>query len=200
MDEEKAILQEVHHCPRAILALGVNNPGYPLQAIFSFKQEDVQKLGFTIYRINSSKATVDMVQQFGKGMERLPLIILEPTSDFGDGPQHINSSAKFYSSDSRQILPIPERMNRVRGTLGSNTCGLTLSGFRRITAEYHLNLLRYEDFSKPGSAIDFEQWSAAACAVKSERQISGGMQTFLRKILAVGWVCSPFGVWLYEDY
>ena len=171
------------------------------EEIFNRKIADIEISGRTFWLIKSYKAKPDMVQticsQSNKEGENVPCIFIEPSSIGGSIPTKTSNSAKLFSSDKLRWSEFPKGISPVTGKIDGNAYALVFNELK--LEDGAIDLWDYTDFFNPSKSLIIMQGASTLCAIRknmSKIPSQEKIKSRFRRIIAVGKLCSPFGVWL----
>ena len=169
--------------------------------IFRRKSNDIKVVGRTFWFIKSRNAKPNMVQAicnyaYKKGYD-VPCIFIEPSSTGSSTPTKTSNSAEMYSSDNVIWSIFPKRLSRVTGNIDGSACALVFDELRIEQGE--LDLWKYADFFKPSMPLRIMRGASTLCAIQrdmSRLTDSEKVKSHFRRIVAIGRLREPYGVWL----
>lgn len=180
------------------VVLSVSGPhaGEELDGIVTRKLQDIRDSGRTFWRINSYVAQPDKVQQLARKAPHVYALFITPARPSRTKPAGNEDTASQYSPDNRRWQPIPAGIGPVTGKL-AGACGLIMDRLERVQQAQQIDLWEYADADDSEEPVEFGQGRAAVCAVKRESGASlNGLESRFRRLIAVGRLVAPFGVWL----
>ena len=173
--------------------------GESIRKIFARKTEEIQNTGLTFWLYKSYNANPQDVQQLCKeALEEsfTPLcLFIEASSKGGaQATKNVDTATKF-SQDGREWQKIPQGV-LVTGSV-KNSFALVFDQLRVVEKRAFLDLWNYSKFDSPGSAVQIRRGGSTLCCEKTpSKRDTKKMASNTRRILAVGRLAPPFGVWL----
>lgn len=167
--------------------------------IFERKINDTEKIGKTFWLMRSRQAKPLMVQSICKEAQSTDnnvfAIFIESSSKGGAMPTSSAHTALSYSSNGKDWDDLPKGLSPVTGKIDSGAYALIFDKLELSNG--NIDLWQYADFSKQDFPIKIMQGASTLCAIKKEIATgSGKIKSRFRKIIAVGKLCPPFGVWI----
>jgi hypothetical protein len=190
-----SLLDSALAAPECVITVMGPHAGENASVIFARKIADCRKVGRTFWVVKSPKARPEHVQAVcgaGTGWA----IFVEPATAGGARPTTESKAAVEYPADGNLWRPLPEGLSPVTGHMDRMAAALVLA---EITTDVDgaLDLWSYTDRASAGRPLRFKLGLSTLCAVKGE---SGDhpdrMKSRYRRIVAVGRLVSPYGVWL----
>ena len=160
----------------------------PPEAIIDRKAEDIQKHGFTMWAFKSHKASPAKVQALAALAGTMTVRFLWPVSKNGAKDIKESQSAKRYSSDKQDWLPI----NGISSVGGNLTRGPIMAlVFKSLAvSDDCIDLGGFSEYPS-GKMVDIKSYySTVACIDQS----SG--VTRQRRVACVGELVTPYCVWI----
>lgn len=183
------------------LVVGVVGPhaGESEEEILARKAEEIQKCGLTFWLYKSFNAKPRDVQRLCekslKGGGQPLCLFIESGSKGGSQATVTANRADEFSRDGEKWQKITQEI-LVTGSI-KNSSALVLNDLEVIKSSAVLDLWNYSDFGLPGRAVRIRRGGSTICCEKgSSRADSKKMVSNVRRILAVGKLAPPFGVWL----
>ena len=169
--------------------------------IFDRKINDIKVSGITFWLIKSYRAKPDMVQTIcshaKKERENVLCFFIEPSSAGGSVPTKTSSFAQMFSSDMIRWSEFPVGISPVTGKIDSNAYALVFNELKLKNGV--IDLWSYADFLNPLKPLKIMQGASTLCAIRknmSKMPSQEKIKSRFRRIVAVGKLCSPYGVWL----
>jgi len=169
--------------------------------IFDRKIDDIEVSRRTFWLIKSYKAKPDMVQtissQANMNGENVHCIFIEPSSAGGSVPTKSSNPAKMYSSDKLRWSEFPKGISPVTGKIDGNAYALVFNELKLVDSV--IDLWDYADFFNPSKPLKIMQGASTLCAIKKDMSkipFRERIKSRFRRIVAVGKLCSPYGVWV----
>lgn len=168
--------------------------------IFKRKIEDIKNAGITFWLIRSIQAKPDSVQSICKRADSenkiVHCIFIESASKGGAIPTKTADPAISYSANCITWNNFPSKLTPVTGKIARNSCALVFKHLELIDAKT-INLWNYANFLKQEEPLKFIIGGSTVCAIKKHMgNYPNRVKSPNRKIIAVGWLCEPYGVWL----
>ncbi len=161
--------------------------GEAIEDIIERKRADIKKAGRTIWLYHSWKATIPMVQQFGRTYPKAAVVFLKGSAF----PTSTSLSAREMSDDRKRWRPLPQGIGKVTGRLPAG--GLVITELELIEGDVDLwGYLQHPELCP----IRFQQGASTACAVPSPDGVVEGMRSRHRRAVAVGRLIPPYGTFL----
>lgn len=183
------MLQNALAADSSILSNVGPHAGEGWQRIITRKAEDIQKIGHTIWLLNSNAARPDAVQNFCNSQNARYVIFVARTRNASEGPS-TGDAAHGYSIDGKKWQGMPTGLGAVTGNINKATTGLWLTSLVKVESG---NLDLESFFTYPAGALLTRFWpSDSTYLVRRTDQMRPGRY----EILAVGQLGSPFAVWL----
>ena len=186
-----------------LLIISVIGPhaGESEEDIFARKINDIEKSDQTYWLIKSWKAKPDMLQSIcSHAIEKgynIKCFFIEPSSIGGATPTKVSNSAKYYSTDNITWSVFPKDLSPVTGKIDGNSYALV---FNELKLENGiLDLWDYADYFSQSSPLKIMQGASTLCAIKKDSSnipILEKIKSRFRRVIAVGKLCPPYGVWL----
>jgi len=173
--------------------------GESIKKIFARKTEEIQNAGFTFWLYKSYNANPQNVQQLcKKALEEsfTPLCLFIKASSKGGAQDTKNDDeATSFSEDGNRWQKIPQGV-LVTGSI-RNSFALVFNQLEVVEKETVLDLWNYSKFGSLSNAVQIRRGGSTICCKKeSPKNDSQKMVSNIRRILAVGRLTPPFGVWL----
>jgi len=198
---ERFDLGKVLHNKYCVISVMGPHAGENEGKIFSRKIDDIKMAGITFWLIKSHKAKPDLVQticfQAIKNREKIYCIFIEPSSAGGSIPTKFSDSAKLFSSDKLSWSELPKGISPVTGKIANNAYGLVFNELTLVNGE--IDLWDYAEYFNSRKPLKIIQGASTLCAIKnnmSEISPNEKIKSRFRQIIAVGKLCTPYGVWL----
>jgi hypothetical protein len=173
-------------CPTILSIIGWHADESP-QEIVERKRDDVKKVGRTIWLYHSQKASIPIVQQFGQQYTN-PTVVFLRGSAF---PAGTSDQARQMSDDRSRWDPLPAGIGKVTGRLPAG--GLMIGEL--IPVDHDIDLWEYLEHPSL-LPIKFRQGASTACAVPTKEKPIDGMKSRYRRVVAIGMLIPPYGVFL----
>ncbi len=167
--------------------------------IFERKIKDVNKTGTTFWLMRSWQAKPPMVQDIclkaKEEGEKVVTIFVEPSSIGGATPTKTVEKSKFYSKNNKDWKAMPSGLTPVTGKMGSNAYALVFDSLKM--SDGTLDLWGYANFFEQAKPVKIMRGASTLCAMKKNmKNNKDRIQSHLRRIVAIGELCDPYGVWL----
>ena len=182
--------KEKEYC---IISIVGSHAGESIKEIFKRKIKDTKKIGKTFWLINSYQAKPNLIQEIYNQKKKIKVYFIEPSRKGGAIPTKVSKSAKYYSIDNVVWIPIPKDIGPITGNINNNTCALIMNHLKLSNG--NINLKDYANFFNQKDHIKLKQGCSTICAV-SKRIPNNPIKSNLRKIVAIGTLYNPSGVWL----
>jgi hypothetical protein len=177
---------DMSKCPAILSIIGWHADESP-EDIVKRKRADIKKIGRTIWLYHSQKASIPTVQQFGRQSADVAVIFLRGSAF----PTGASDEAQQMSDDRSRWSPLPWGIDKVTGRLPAG--GLVIRDLTPV--DYEIDLWEY--LEHPGLLpIRFRQGASTACVVPTKDNPVEGMKSRHRRVMAVGRLVTPFGVFL----
>jgi len=188
-----ALLNEALLSPRCIISVMGDHAGEAVDAIFSRKTADINRIGKTFWLMKSPKARPAQVQEICKPSPAY-IIFVEPATKGGARPTTTEDAAKEYSPDGQSWHPIPEGLSPVTGKLDRGAAALVFDVMTTVVSGT-LDLWSYADFSDVQKPMKFILGCSTACAIKKDMTPHPGrMKSRYRGIVSVARLAKPYCV------
>lgn len=166
--------------------------------IFVRKIEEIRRSGKTYWAYRSTTASPKTVQEFGlmaaKEKNTVACLFIEASGPGATNPTKGSEKALFLSSDKESWNKIPDN-NLITGS-GRSSFALVLDRID-LMDNTHIDLWKYSRKDSPGKAIRMILGSSTICSIKhSSEKDESKMKSRYRRLLAVGRLIYPYGVWL----
>lgn len=178
--------QLVPSTPAIVSVVGWHG-GESLDAIVARKARDVANTGRTYWVLQSWKAKTETVQAFGRPYSGATVYFVKG----GAIPAGTAQAATQISEDRQHWSALPEGIGPVTGKLNLGTA-LVLDNLAPCPASIDLWQFVEHPNAEP---VRFMQGASTACLIPA-MNISVGMKSRYRRILAIGRLASPFAVYL----
>lgn len=184
-----------------IISVIGSHAGENEEEIFRRKINDIDSSGKTFWLIKSWQAKPDMVQEICRHAEdknkNVYCIFIEASTFGGAVPTKQASSAQYYSSDNSGWLEIPDNISPVTGKIDRSAYALIFDNLKMYDG--NIDLWDYADFFNQSNPVKISQGASTLCATRQDmRDIQNKIKSRFRRIVAIGKLCKPFGVWLAE--
>lgn len=192
MEESKGI---IFLNPYLIISIVGSHAGEDLTDIFLRKQKEIEKTGKTYWLIQSYKAKTTQVQNLCREAEIKDTFVyclfIEPSQKGGAKPTLHDSVVSSVSSNNQDWKIISDGI-KVTGKINKNSTALVFDELEILNISTPLDLWEYSEFKtkKPIKVI------LGASTVCCEKIPSHGMKSRYRKIVGVGRLVHPYGLWL----
>ena len=173
--------------------------GESTKEIFARKTKEIKNTGLTFWLYKSHNAKPQDVQKLcRKALEGgcAPLCLFIEASSKG-GAQATKSAdvATKFSEDSNRWRKIPQGV-LVTGSV-RNSFALVFDQLEVVEKETILDLWDYSKFGFPSSAVQIRRGGSTVCCVRgSSKDDPSKLISNVRKVLAIGRLAHPFGIWL----
>jgi hypothetical protein len=158
-----------------------------VEEIVERKCNDIKRIGHTFWFFQSWKAPIPYIQRFGQGFPKPIVIFLKG----GAYPTSANSEASEMSQDKKSWGPLPTGIGKVTGKIPGG--GLVIGDLLAVQEEIDLwYFLDHTDLQP----LRFQRGASTACAVPCKSEPTEGMKSRHRKIVAVGHLIPPYGLFL----
>jgi hypothetical protein len=171
----------------AILSIIGWHAGESVEDIVERKRDDIKKAGRTIWLYQSWKATIPMVQQFGRDFPKLAVVFLKGSAF----PTSTASPAREMSEDRDRWGPLPQGIGKVTGKLPGG--GLVIGELTPTATK--IDLWDYLEHPELGP-FRLQRGASTACAVPSKDGPVEGMKSRHRDVVAIGRLVPPYGIFL----
>lgn len=166
--------------------------------IFARKIEEISRSGKTYWAYRSALANPKTVQEFGlravKEKSTVACLFIEASGPGAARPTRGSEKALLLSLNKERWDKIPDN-NLITGS-GRSSFALVLNKID-LMDNAHIDLWEYSRKDNPGEAIRMMLGSSTICSVKHSSEKDGSkMKSRYRRLLAVGRLTYPYGVWL----
>ena len=187
------------HDEYVIISVMGSHAGESENEIFSRKIQDTRKVGKTFWLTRSRQTKPLMVQSICKEADRkgskVSTIFIEASSIGGALPTSSAHATTHYSADRKKWENLPIELTPVTGKIDSGAYALIFDKLE--LSQGTINLWKYADFFDQNSPIKISQGASTLCAVKKDMSSkSDKIKSRYRRIVAIGTLCPPYGVWL----
>ena len=171
----------------AILSIIGWHAGESVEDIIERKIADIKTAGRTIWLYQSWKATIPMVQQFGRAFPKAGVVFLKGSAF----PTSSALQAREMSEDRDCWGPLPQGIGKVTGRLPGG--GLVIGELIPAATDIDLwSYLQHPDLCP----LRFQQGASTACAIPTDDRPVEGMKSRYRRAVAVGHLVPPYGIFL----
>lgn len=182
----------------AIISVVGTHANEKIDYIFTRKIQETKKVGKTYWAYRSALANPKAVQEFGlrASMEKSVVICLfiEASSPNAAKPTKGSEKALFISTNKKEWNKIPDD-NLITGSSHSSFA-LVLDKINLVNSAY-IDLWKYSQQDNHGKAIRMMLGSSTVCSTKHpSKKDERKMKSRYRKLLAIGSLVFPYGVWL----
>ena len=166
--------------------------------IFARKIAEIRRFGKTYWAYRSSIANPKAVQKFGLKAEKekkaVVCLFIGASSEGVTKPTKGSQKALWHSLNKKDWLRIPND-NLITGS-NRSSFALVLNKIDLMDNAY-IDLWRYSQNNNPEKAVRIMLGSSTICCLKhSSENDPSKMKSRYRRVLAVGTLVSPYGVWL----
>jgi hypothetical protein len=182
------MVQTVPKCPAVLSIIGWHADESPAD-IIQRKRADIHRASNTIWLYHSQLASIHDVQRFGRSHPNAAVYFLKGSAY----PATTARAAQEMSSNGTNWGPLPHGIGKVTGRLPGG--GLFIGALSSPLSNYEIDLWEYLEHSttKP---LRFRQGASTACVVVSQAGPVQGMNSRMRKVVAVGQLAPPYAVYL----
>jgi hypothetical protein len=182
------MMQMVPKCPAVLSIIGWHAGESPAD-IIRRKRADIEKASSTIWLYQSQLASIQDVQRFGRSYPNAAVYFLKGSAY----PATTAQIAWEMSSNGANWGPLPRGLGKVTGRLPGG--GLFIGALSSPLSNYEIDLWEYLEHSttKP---LRFRQGASTACVVVSQAGPVQGMNSRMRKVVAIGQLAPPYAVYL----
>lgn len=189
-------IKEKEYC---IISVIGPHAGESVERIFERKILDTKKAGKTFWFIKSHQAKPDMIQEILMKAKyenlEVKVYFVEPSTQGGAIPTKTDERAKSYSKDRIKWELLSTDMGPVTGKIDASAYALVLDKLE--LSRGNLDLWEYADFFNQHKPIKILRGGSTLCAIKKTIQNPDNpVKSHIRKIVAIGRLCHPGGVWL----
>ena len=189
------------HDEYVIISVMGSHAGESESEIFSRKIQDTRRVGKTFWLTRSRQAKPLMVQSICKEADRkgskVSTIFIEASSNVGALPTSFAQPATYYSADMKKWENLPIGLTPVTGKIDSGAYALIFDRLELSQGTIEIDLWKYAYYFDQNSPIKIYQGASTLCAVKKDMSSkSDKIKSRYRKIVAIGILCPPYGVWL----
>lgn len=185
----------------AIISIIGPHAGECEEEIFARKIMDSKKFGRTFWLVRSWQDKPDIVQAFCTQAQnedqKVHCIFIEPSSRGGATPTKTSTLAKQYSKDNVNWLELPNGLSSVTGKIDGSAYALVFDNLD--LQETLLDLWNYASSETTSEPVKIRQGASTICAIKKDMSAipeTNKIKSRYRRIVAVGRLCDPYGVWL----
>jgi len=193
--------EEIQKLKYVVISVIGSHAGEPLEEIFLRKITDITRTGKTFWIINSTKASLKLINQMKKTALKenkdIFCIFIEPSQKGGSADTKLSEPAKEYSEDKQIWQSFDEKTSPVTGKMTTNSYAMVFEKISLIESELKLNLWDYADFDNQNEPIKLNQFRSSFCGIqKNMFDNPNKMKSNLRKIVAVAKLYSVGAIWL----
>lgn len=178
-----------------ILSVIGSHAGEGIKEIFDRKQEEIDKTGKSFWLVQSYKARPEQVQYICKKADELGQPIycafINPAQAGGANPTIDSNPANYFSLDSKEWTDIPVGI-KTTGKVNRNSTALVFDRLDISGADVEVDLWDYSEFG----TNDPVKLILGASTICCEKKPSEGLKSRFRKIVGIGRLVPPYGVWL----
>ena len=167
--------------------------------IFTRKINDINNTGKTFWLVKSYRANPIMIQRLCSGAKSENVtpycLFIEASSEGGAMPTKTASVAKSYSENNKEWQDVSNELSPITGKIDRHAYALIFDQIKFIDGQ--INLWEYADYINPDLPLVISRGASTLCAIKSDMSNhSKKIKSNLRKVIAFGRFCEPYGVFL----
>lgn len=178
-----------------IISVIGSHAGEGLADIFARKRREIERVGKSYWLVQSRAAGAQQVQDLcaaaGAASLQAYCLFIEPAQSGGARPTSSDALAAAASSDNRSWEAIPEGIS-VTGKIGRSSVALVFDEIVALEAPVRIDLWEYSKFGT-GEPVRLALGASTVCC---ERAPSQGMKSHHRRVVGVGRLAYPHGLWL----
>lgn len=182
------MIQMVPKSPAVLSIIGWHAGESPAD-IIQRKRADIQQASNTIWLYQSQLASIQDVQRFGRLYANAAVYFLKGSAY----PATTAQIAREMSSNGSNWGPLPRGIGKVKGRLPGG--GLFIGALSAPLSGYEIDLWEYLEHSTT-MPLRFRRGASTACVVVSQAGPVQGMNSRIRKVIAIGQLAPPYAVYL----
>lgn len=186
-----SLVEQALKADHVLLSNAGAHAGEELDEIIGRKHGDIDRLGHSIWVLNSNKGTPDKVQDFCRRTGAEFVLFVEPVTP-NRGTVKADPATQF-SSNEGDWQKIGSKLSPVTGFIRRNTTGLWLKAIEKVHPATGINFTDYKDYADEEKPVRFYP---SDNAIPAKRISPVNSATKLRSLIAVGRLQKPYAVWL----
>lgn len=191
----ESILKDCTSSRYLMLSVIGSHAGEGIENIFSRKKEEIEKTDKSFWLVQSYKSRPEEVQNIcGKAIksgQQICCAFISPAQVGGANPTINNNAANYFSFDNKEWKNIPADI-KVTGKINKNSTALVFNDLEVINFDAEIDLWDYSE-SGTKNPVKLILGASTICCEKNK---SEGRKSRFRKVVGVGRMAYPYGVWL----